>query len=1151
MAESDEAFLAKYEPGKDEAFLAQYSPGEDQKFLEEYEPGLIQRGLRWAGEPMFVKETDVEISRIKRGPGIIAEETARAAAEAGIPGAAALGVFAASPAYLADVLAPIPQTKGEGVLSALFLGLPALKGAVISKAAGAIKLGDLSKMVGIEGAATADVGKPAATIASELAEQSAKASAVEMAGAEQIAAKRLAFSTKRADALKAAFKEQRASSDALRLAQKEEIGVQKTLEKKRQELFDYMARNPSKSSAAMEADVARAEQDLAKVQDKFFISKQRSDFAADRLREAQGMPTEPPVIRLSQAEVSSANRAAFSSKIADALKPEVPVAMPSATSGFPKSAGGPALSEDSVKKAYNLINPSTMMNAEAEETIAAISQSPEIAQGFMAQARGRVTRSASQRAGAKIGEEEFASLKPGEVIEGRTIDAQAAAAVALQNRIGTRMREVFKMTQSGAMNAEQAAEEVSKGVFLMRNAEAVKAELGRGLGAIQLTAAQKAERNMMRGALRFELADSPDKLAKFLQDMNTLSNDQVAEMILATKRVLEPEARTLTGMILEARGAALLTGISALRAGIGNTLAVMTRNLELAGAGTVDFLWSKLPFTSPQQRFAGEAMASMVGGVNGIKKAFSDGLAVIMNENAIRGFATEEAFRGQQIRGIATDLPIIRKTLDIAGKFIRFPYRLVAAPDAVSMGILHSGELSRLAYLDAVKLGLTGPARVQHMEKMLANPTKELLEKAFTVAKEYSFKGPLPKAAMHFQKVLDDPHIRLFTRFLVPFYKTPVKLAQFELERLVSPEVVRALMLDKNITKSQVLDGVAKMAVGWGTIGTAALGLKYKEGLITGAAPKDKSQRSSLEAAGWRPYSVKIGDLYINARGLEPLSSPLAMVADYMKFVEENPGAEAGERGLKLASSMIRNFMNQPFLKGISDLMQFIENPEGFPAKSRFIQFAASIVPTGLAIAARSGSNVAKHPETWIEAMMARTPILQNRVRPRLTKWGEPKINTSFAFGLLDDPRPATDPIELKLRSLGLAKVVGFPSDRIGGGINAIRMNADEYNAFLTLRGKQMRGVMEGLIKDENFDRLPQYQQLKLLEKYEGRFTSHARDLMRPRVVLRGFGINDQLRPEELAALNQRLLLPDFWLMEKPQAKAALMDFIKEVKSTR
>mgnify|MGYP001563221793 CR=1 FL=1 len=1168
MAESDEQFLSKYEPDKDEAFLAQYAPDQDEKFLEGFakkEPGTARKVWDYLTKPLpgpaeAVFEAEKQVRRVATTPihPSLGEKETASPAELAIL-AARSSLFPVPPKVMVEpgiaaAEVQIPQSRLDFAL----LGLPpilrvgkAAVNAVISKTAGAIDLGDLAKMVGVAGEATGDVGKPAAILAEEAA------TAEKISKAEGISANISKYKGLRDKAIKAADVENIAAADELRAIQVDERALRKTLEKQEQSLFNVMADKSSPKTrqsrvAGAQAEIARTKQDLAEIPNRYTMAKQRATMAADRLTEAKGLPVDPPPMTQAEAQAASvvADETAKLAAVENTRKAGAGTSppytsKPSDSAAFPGAAAHTdRISPERLEAAKAYINPSRFINEPAQDIIVAMAEDPATQKALLAQKRGVIPLEASRKAGKALGAtpEDFMALKPGQALPKGTPDAQVSAAVLVQRAMADDLAESAALHAKG-IPIEELSDRVVRAYDSIIGAQGIISETGRGLSAARLTPKEKAMKLLARNLLKDEVMENPEKLSAFLKMIADLPKDQIAQRIIAAKRLI-PVERSVVGMLLEARGAALLTNpLTYLRNTAGNSLAAMTRHAELASTGGLDFLYSTLT-GKPQTRYAMEAKAMLSGEWKAIGRAAKDGLAVLLDETVARGFAAEQVLAGGQIPGTI-------------GKVVRLPFRILNATDTFFRTILANGEMGRLAYLDAVKNGLTGTARAERIQQLMAAPSEEMLTSALSVAREYTFQKPLDGIAALGAKALATPGAGPFLRFIVPFYKTPVNIAKFIVERtpvlseLTKSGVLRSTILSSNQTKEQILEAVSKNLMGLGAMTSAAVALKWKEGVITGAPPKDRIERENLEATGWKPYHIKLGGLYLNYRGIEPLASFLAGVADFAKFGEDNPEANQDEKAMKLMGSAVKNFFNQPFLQGLKDVFDFIENPEGFQGRARFAQLAASVVPSGVGVIARATNPIRRNPEGILEAMAARTPILQDRVRPKLTRWGEPIVNTSWFFGLLDEPLPASDPVEAKLRDLGLTKVIGFPSDRVGHGKGAVKMNKDEYNELLQLRGKAMRETVQKLLKHPQFSVIQKHQQRALLERNEHQITDAAMDQMRGKVALRAHGINDQLLPDEMAALGSRLQMPDFWDMERSRQKTVLFDFVKRIKALR
>lgn len=850
------------------------------------------------------------------------------------------------------------------------------------------------------------------------------------------------------------------------------------------------------------------------------------------------------------------------SKVAPKVAPEN-IVLPSQASDFKVPPLAP-LEEDGARRASStaskFINLNRLRDESAKEIIGGLSNEPAFVKSVMDQKRGVIPLADSKAAGEALGlvKEDFAKLKPGQILRRGTLDAQTAAASAMQNMAANDLYDIAKMRANGAP-IEELADRIAINYKAIVGAQGVISESGRALGAVRLSDRERALAKVAQLAFKERLLEDPVKLDAFLKEVAELPNDAIAQRLLAAKKLL-PEDHSFLAMMQEARAASLLTNpVTYIRNLAGNSLAAMSNLIERPLAGAVDFLSSKLT-GSPQQVALGEGMANSYGMWSSMPAAARDALDVLMNERSLKGHASEFAGMGGAIPGKL-------------GSVVRLPFNILNATDTFFKSILSGAEMHRLAFRQAaMEEGLTGVARAKRAAELAANPSKEMVDAALSTAKEFTFQSDLEGSLAKMSSILNQKDtIGVVSRFMVPFFKTPVNIAKFAIERtpilseLTKRGVFRTAFLESGATRRQVSEAVARNLVGTMAITSGSLALKANEGRITGAPPLNPAERENLMSSGWRPYSIKIGDLYIPYRGIEPAASYLGAIADWSRIVRENPESSAAQKVPSILASSIRNFVNQPFLQNIKDVLDVVEasDDKGFKSKIAAIakNQASSVIPTGVSLLARERDKTIRNPETFVESIMAKVPILSERVRPKLTRFGEPIQRTSYFMGLVDKPMAPDAPIEKELRDLGIPRMVGFPSSRIGGR----EMNKDEYNELLTVQGKEIKDQLLKLIT------IPSYQPADKVAKIETirKIVDRARNglvidqdgnsdyplmgvnIMRPRVEMRALGIAEKLSAEELLALNKRMLSIDYKYMKDPQKKKAIEKFILDLRNSQ
>jgi len=126
------------------------------------------------------------------------------------------------------------------------------------------------------------------------------------------------------------------------------------------------------------------------------------------------------------------------------------------------------------------------------------------------------------------------------------------------------------------------------------------------------------------------------------------------------------------------------------------------------------------------------------------------------------------------------------------------------------------------------------------------------------------------------------------------------------------------------ITTPQDLMNAKALQNGRLALGTSVIFMasqKYLEGGMTGNGPSDIQTRRVWETAGWKPRSIKLGDVWVSYEAFEPFSNMLAAIAD-MGDNQRMMGDEWVEKGL-LGHSLIiaKGLVTKTYLQGINELV--------------------------------------------------------------------------------------------------------------------------------------------------------------------------------------------------------------------------------------
>jgi hypothetical protein len=254
-------------------------------------------------------------------------------------------------------------------------------------------------------------------------------------------------------------------------------------------------------------------------------------------------------------------------------------------------------------------------------------------------------------------------------------------------------------------------------------------------------------------------------------------------------------------------------------------------------------------------------------------------------------------------------------------------------------------------------------------------------------------------------------------KFVVPFIKTPTNVLKFGLARTPLGVAKDSILLATSAKyRKMYVDGSpavkADMVGRMATASTFTAGAMYyianNEGAVTGAGPQNKEERAALKATGWQPYSIRIGDTYVSYNRLDPIATPLGILADFAEFNKVNaPKSDSdAENGMSaFLVAMTYNLTDKSYLRGLNNLMNVARDPETYGPKL-FQDIAGGIMPNTINKLQDTESKIIlRESRSIADAVMRRTPVLSENLPPQRSFLGEP-IYRDNPLGLLSAVSP-------------------------------------------------------------------------------------------------------------------------------------------------
>jgi len=628
---------------------------------------------------------------------------------------------------------------------------------------------------------------------------------------------------------------------------------------------------------------------------------------------------------------------------------------------------------------------------------------------------------------------------------------EAVAARNLLVQSAEKVRDLAARAASGA-DADVIAfqEATTRHVAIQEQIAGMTAEAGRALSSFRILAKGTegakdlgdvltklgGRDDIIDVAKRIGSLDTPQKISKFLADTRQAKASDMAVELWINALLSGPQTHAVNTT--------------------SNALISLWTVPETALASGIGSVRKALGGRATERVVFGEAGARLHGFVQGAKDGIRAGWEAYKTESVVDPNIKLEVPRQRAIPSKKIKLGDIE--LEIGGKQVRIPGRLLMAEDEFFKSIGYRQELNALAYRQASKEKLSGRAFAGRVAELVNNPTEGFVRKATENANYQTFTKTLGKTGRSIQSFSNTHPL---AKLIVPFVRTPVNIVKFAGER--SPlglfsQKVRAVLRGEEGEVARDTQ-MARMIAG-SAVGAAAVGLAV-EGHITGGGPTDPRQRAVMFLTGWQPYSVRIGDMYYSYGRLEPLGVLLGVNADMAEIATSATDIEADDLAALVMASVSKNLVSKTWLQGPSDLIQAVNDPDRYGG--RYVQrLFGTVVPTGVAQVARVEDPFLRDARTLTDTIKSRMPGLSKELFPRRDIWGNPiALGGGLGPDLLSpvyQSRINDDPIAQELLSLEI-----WPS-KLDRHIRGVELTPEQYDRYQIYAGRLARRNLELMI---------------------------------------------------------------------------------------
>jgi hypothetical protein len=468
-----------------------------------------------------------------------------------------------------------------------------------------------------------------------------------------------------------------------------------------------------------------------------------------------------------------------------------------------------------------------------------------------------------------------------------------------------------------------------------------------------------------------------------------------------------------------------------------------------------------------------------------------------LNADLYNLFGKIEGNHTNQITGSAfgvDDAGKFGQGIAMVGKALNLPSAALQAEDAFFKSIGYRMELNALAYREAVREGLEGKELAERITSIIADPPETLKLEAVDAAAYQTFTKPLGdigKGAQRFVRRVPGG------RYVVPFIRTPTNIMKYTLERTPLAFFHKGILADIKAGGPRGAEAMARITMG--SMIMIVVADMTAEGTITGAGPNDPKLRKIKMDSGWKPYSIKVGDKWVQYKRLDPIGMIVGIGADISELTADAADEESEQLAVAGVMALAQNLASKTYAQGIVEFIAAIDpnNPTSNPARymerqiGSFVPYSSILRQTSQTIDpvlretrtsvadedlpdALKGlpDPVAEHIQGMINKVKSNIPGQSANLPPRRDLWGDPITRESgigWAFDLVSPVAIATnedDPVNKAI--LDNRVKLSNPPRRIDG----VSLTGEEYSQFVEMAGKPAKQALDELVTSPGWDSL-------------------------------------------------------------------------------
>lgn len=223
---------------------------------------------------------------------------------------------------------------------------------------------------------------------------------------------------------------------------------------------------------------------------------------------------------------------------------------------------------------------------------------------------------------------------------------------------------------------------------------------------------------------------------------------------------------------------------------------------------------------------------------------------------------------------------------------------------------------------------------------------------------------------------------------------------------------------------------------------------------ITATGPDDYTKRQQLEATGWRPHSIKMGDTWVAYKD-SPMLIPLAVtghVVDAVRYGKQSDELALSSKVFNALMTAPRAIMDTSMLSGLGQLMEYASGKATAKQLVNFLSRTGTslVVPNALQQIDRQFSPEAREANGPLGTVGASLPFVRRTGDVKTDVLGEPVERSPLArFGSSE----SNDPVREVLRDKGIFISTPSRSTKLLDG----PMDEDTYRQYVRMSGERIK----------------------------------------------------------------------------------------------